>query len=126
MAIEKSRSLRKASGGRLKPYRKSRQFAKVNQPILAKIGPNKVKSIRSAGANITQKLIAAQKISVADPKKQTVVMSEIQTVVSNQANKNYVQRNIINKGTVVRTKLGTVKITSRPGKTGTLSGILVE
>jgi small subunit ribosomal protein S8e len=126
MAIEKSRSLRKASGGRLKPYRKSRQHAKVNRPILTKIGANKTKTIRSAGANKTQKLITANKISVANPKTKTVAMSEIETVVTNAANKNYVQRDIFNKGAVVRTKLGNVKITSRPGKTGTLSGILVE
>ena len=126
MAIERTRSLRKASGGRLKPNRKSRQYAKVNRPILTKIGEDKRKNVRSAGNNAKTKLISGKTISVALPKDNKIEVVEIESVLENSANKNYVQRDIFNKGSVVRTKLGSVKITSRPGQTGSLSGVLVE
>ena len=125
MAIERTHSLRKASGGRIKPNRKSRQYAKVNRPILTKIGEDKRKNVRSAGNNPKTKLINAKTIAVALPKENKIEVVEIQSVLENQANKNYVQRDIFNKGALVKTKLGNVRITSRPGQTGTLSGILV-
>lgn len=126
MAVERSRSLRKATGGRLKAYRKPRQYAKVNNPNLATIGDQKVRVTRTIGAGTKRKILTANKISVADSKKKTVQMVEFDTVVDNPANKNYVQRNIFTKGTVVKTKLGNVKITSRPGQSAVLSGVLVE
>jgi len=46
-------------------------------------------------------------------------------VTENFANPNLVRRNILTKGTVVETKLGKVKITSRPGQEGTVNGKLL-
>ncbi len=126
MAIERSRSKRKVTGGRLVAYRKGRQFAVVNKPILTKIGTDKTKAVRSIGGKTKTKLISVQKISVANPKTKKVEVAQIETVLENKANRNYQIRNILNKGTLVKTKLGTVKITSRPGQSATLSGILIE
>jgi len=125
MAIERTRSLRKFTGGRLHPNRKSRQHARVNKPILTKIGVVKVKTVRCAGANSKQKILTTNVISVADTKKGTVVKTEIEGVVENTANNNYVRRDIFNKGAVVKTKLGNVKITSRPGQHASLTGVLI-
>jgi hypothetical protein len=49
----------------------------------------------------------------------------ILSVVNNPSNVNYTRRNIITKGCIVKTEKGDVKITSRPGQTGTLQGIFV-
>ncbi|MHA1475907.1 MAG: 30S ribosomal protein S8e, partial [Promethearchaeota archaeon] len=38
----------------------------------------------------------------------------------------YNRRNILTKGAIVKTKLGLVKITSRPGQTGQINGKLLE
>ena len=46
-------------------------------------------------------------------------------VVDNPANRNFVKRNIMTKGTVVETDKGKVRITSRPGQEGSLNGVLV-
>ena len=125
MAIERTRSLRKFTGGRLRPNRKSRQHARVNQPLLTKIGDVKVKTIRTAGANSKQKILTTNTISVADTKKGTVTQAKIEGVVENNANSNYVQRDIFNKGAIVKTELGNVKITSRPGQHASLTGVLI-
>ena len=47
-------------------------------------------------------------------------------VVKNEANREYVRRNIITKGAIVKTEKGLVKVTSRVGKVGSLSGVFVK
>jgi small subunit ribosomal protein S8e len=47
------------------------------------------------------------------------------TVRENPANPNYVQRNIITKGAILETDLGLVRVRSRPGQDGILSGVRV-
>ena len=44
-------------------------------------------------------------------------------VLKNDANPNYIRRNILTKGAVVDTDKGHVKITSRPGHDGILNGV---
>ena len=60
-----------------------------------------------------------------NPKTKKSQKAELKTVVESPANRNFVRRNIITKGSVVETSLGKVKITSRPGQEGTLNGVLV-
>lgn len=69
-------------------------------------------------------LIAVKKINVADKQGKTT-STDILNVIENPANPNLVRRNIITKGTVVETKLGKVKITSRPGQEGSVNGVLL-
>ena len=69
-------------------------------------------------------LIAVKKINVADKQGKTT-STDILNVIENPANPNLVRRNIITKGTVVETKLGKVKITSRPGQEGSVNGVLI-
>ncbi|MEC7462313.1 MAG: 30S ribosomal protein S8e, partial [Candidatus Thermoplasmatota archaeon] len=46
--------------------------------------------------------------------------------VENSADPNYVRRNILKKGAIVETSIGRVRITSRPGMDGVISGVIVE
>ncbi|MFT7616012.1 MAG: small subunit ribosomal protein S8e [Candidatus Woesearchaeota archaeon] len=126
MAIDRTTSLRKATGGRKDTYRKSRQYAKVNKPILTKIGTTKARENRTIGGGAKFKLIAVNKISVADPKKKTVTIADVKDVIENGANRNFIIRDIINKGAILETSAGKVRVTSRPGQTGALSGVIVE
>jgi small subunit ribosomal protein S8e len=126
MANERTRSVRKATGGRYHPYRKARDFAKVFDPILTKIGERKVFEKRSRGGATKFKLTSVNIINVAIPKQKKVVKATITDVADNKSNRNFIIRDIMNKGAIVQTSVGKVKITSRPGQVGTLSGILVE
>jgi len=47
-------------------------------------------------------------------------------VVSSEANRHFVRRNIITKGAIVRTEAGDAKITSRPGQEGAINAVLIK
>jgi small subunit ribosomal protein S8e len=90
------------------------------------MGEYKAAKHREAGGSQKVKLLSINKINVADPKTKTVKLATIKTVKKNEANINFIIRNIMNKGAIVETDLGMVKITSRPGQNGSLSGVIVK
>ena len=50
----------------------------------------------------------------------------ITNVIRNDADTNYVRRNILTKGAIVETNLGRVRITSRPGMDGVICGVVID
>ena len=64
-------------------------------------------------------------MSVSDPKTGKTENTEISRVVNNPANVDYDRRGVITKGTVIETKLGLARITSRPGQHGLINAILI-
>ena len=64
-------------------------------------------------------------INVSDASGKTKRV-EMTNVVENSADPNYVRRNILTKGAIVETEMGRVRITSRPGMDGVISGVLVD
>jgi len=126
MAIWQGKSLRKHTGGRSKSNRNKRKIEFGRDPAETKIGERKIKKIRAKGGNHKIRLTNENQINVVDPKKNKVQTAEILNVIENTANIQFVRRNIINKGAVVETNLGKVKVTSRPGQHGIINGVLVE
>jgi len=63
---------------------------------------------------------------VADPKTGKVTRAKVISVKESEANPHYVRRNIITLGAVVETKIGTAKVTSRPGQDGIVNAVLLE
>ena len=51
---------------------------------------------------------------------------KILTVKENNADPHYVQRNIMNRGTIISTDEGNARITSRPGQDGIVNAVLVK
>ena len=84
----------------------------------------KVKVERTLGGNQKQSLLTGNVINVADTKGKTVKI-DILNVIKNPANPNLVRRNILTKGAIVETKMGKVRVTSRPGQEGTINGVLM-
>jgi len=126
MAIWQGKSLRKHTGGRYKSNRNKRKIEFGRDPAETKIGERKIKKIRAKGGNQKIRLTNENQINVVNPKKNKVQTAEILNVLENTANIQFVRRNIINKGAVVETNLGKVKVTSRPGQHGIINGVLVE
>lgn len=126
MSLWQGLSTRKSTGGRLILSRKKRRFEVAPEDAETKLGEHTQKLIRSRGASQKIKLLATTSINVTDQKTGKASKATIKTVTENPANIHYVRRNIITKGAVVDTDKGKVKITSRPGQSGTLSGILVK
>ncbi len=122
MAQSQERSKRKATGGRYHAARGKRKFELHQFPANTKVDEKvKVRVKRTMGGNSKRALLTGNSISVAGKGKAT-----IKTVLENPANPNLVRRNIMNKGAIVDTSVGKVKITSRPGQEGSLSGVLVK
>jgi small subunit ribosomal protein S8e len=119
------RPRRKVSGSRYVNFRKKKFALLGRDPTLTKIGDKKVKILRGRGGGRKEILYTDKLLNVFNPKSKKYEKIEIKNVVENPANRHYIRRNILTKGTVVETSLGKAKITSRPGQEAVLNGILV-
>jgi len=126
MVINQRRSKQKETGAKYKDLRKKRKSDMGRLPIMTKLGESKTKTVRTLGGNEKTKLQYGDKVSVFDAKAKKSVTLKIKAVVENPANRHYVRRNVITKGTIVETEKGKAKITSRPGQDGSLSAVFVE
>ena len=123
-------SRRKPSGGRLmRPnrYRGKRRTEVSSEAQYAYIGEkDDRKMYRKNAGSQTTRLLSANTVNVNIPKEGTTVKATINSVIANDADPNFIRRNIVTKGSIVDTSMGKVKITSRPGMHGVASGILLE
>ncbi len=119
-------SRRKPSGGRKVQARGKRSTEISTEKQLALIGESKTKIYRRTGGNSLVRVLAANKVSINDPKTGKTSLGTIENVVENESDPNYVRRNVLVKGAIIETDKGRVRITSRPGKDGVINGILVE
>jgi small subunit ribosomal protein S8e len=126
MGIWQGRSRRKPTGGRLRPFRKKRRFEIGRELQFPTIGESKKKYYRVRGANQKVRILVEQTVNVYDPQTHSSALSKAITVRENKSNPNFVQRNIITRGSVVETELGLVEIRSRPGQQGQLNGVLLS
>jgi small subunit ribosomal protein S8e len=115
---------KKVTGGRIHAHRKKKRFQRGSIPILPEVGEEKKLIRRTRGGNEKVKIVKAQFVNVSDNGKTKRV--KILDVLENPASPNYVRRNIITKGTLVKTELGKVRITSRPSQQGVVNGTLLE
>ena len=119
-------SRRKPSGGRKVQARGKRSTEISSEKQMALIGESKTKIYRRTGGNTLVRVIAANKVSINNPKTGKTTLGTIENVVENESDPNYVRRNVLVKGAIIETDKGRVRITSRPGKDGVINGILVE
>lgn len=125
MARTQLRSKRKVSGGRYHQARAKKKKELTRLPTLTKLNEKKSKKLRILGGNLKQILLSVNQVNVVNKEGKTQTV-EILNVLENPANPNLVRRNILTKGTIVKTSLGKVKITSRPGQESSLNGVLVQ
>ncbi len=118
-------SLTKPSGGKRKTSRSKRRSEIGREATLTRINETQRKVMRIRGGDLKTVLLNANIANVYDPKSKKTIRSKIVTVKENPANPHYVQRNIMNRGTVVETEKGLAKITSRPGQDGVINAVLL-
>ena len=126
MAKSQLRSKRKSSGGRYIDYRKKKLYELGRDATLTKLGKLSKRVLRVRAGSKKEITLSAEDVNVFDSKTKKHKKVKIKNVLENPANRHYVRRNILTKGTIVDTELGKVRITSRPGQEGTLSGVLVK
>ena len=126
MAKSQSRSKKKPSGGILVKLRKKKFYELGRDPTLTKLGETSKRTLRVRAGIKKEILLNVDIVNVYDSKTKKHKKVKIKKVLENPANRHYVGRSILTKGTIVDTELGKIKITSRPGQEGTLSGVLIK
>lgn len=126
MALTQCRSNTKASGGRIKDYRKTKLYELAREPSLTKLDALRKRIVRARAGIIKQRLLSTDLANVYDPKTKKYVKAKIKTITENPANRHYVRRNIMTKGTIIDTEAGKARITSRPGQTGSIDAVLIS
>lgn len=124
--ITQSRSKRKPSGGRYNSFRDKRLHERASHPTLTKLGERKVRTIRLRGGNVKSRLLLANIANVYDRKAKKFLKAKIVTITENPANRNYVRRNILTKGTIIETDAGKARVTNRPGQEGAVNAVLIS
>lgn len=125
MVINQAKSRRKPSGAILTTSRKKRRSEKGSSPTLSKLGTHKIKEVRTVGGNEKIRIMQTETANVFDSKTKKYKKMKILSVDENPANRHYVRRNILTKGTIISTEGGLAKITSRPGQEGTVNAVLI-
>jgi small subunit ribosomal protein S8e len=84
--------------------------------------------LRTIGGNNKVKIAKANTIVVLDGTKS--IKGKILTVENNSANKHFVRQKVVTKGAVLKVDLQgketKVKVTSRPGQSGQVSGVIIK
>ncbi|MBU2560710.1 MAG: 30S ribosomal protein S8e [Nanoarchaeota archaeon] len=126
MAISQHKAKHSPSGSKYKAGRKKKQYELGSEPTLTKIGETKKKKSRILGGDSKQRLLTVNIANLLDPKTKKSSKVKILNVVGNPANRYFVRRNIITKGSIVETEKGRARVTSRPGQEGTVNAVLVK
>ena len=126
MVIIQSKSKRKPSGARYKSkIIKKRQHLIGRLPAMTRVGKLKIQKIRARSDGRKLRLLNVEKVNLYDPKTKKTTVETITSVVASPADKNFIRRNILTKGTIIATSKGNAKVTNRPGQDGIVSAVLV-
>lgn len=125
MVLDQQRSKRKPSGGRLKNVGKKKKSALGRDPTHTKIGKRATRVMKVRGGNEKRRLITENVANVVDKKTNKFSKAKIEMVIKNPANRHFVRRNIITKGTILKTDKGSARVLSRPGQDGVINAELI-
>jgi len=120
------RSVRRSTGGRYRPSRGKRRDEIGSGPTDTHIGEDRRKIVRTYGGTPKVRAMRAKYANVADKSNGEIKKVLIQTVEENGANPNYVRRNLLTRGAVIRTEIGRARVQSRPGQDGVINAVLIE
>lgn len=124
MANRHTRSKQKPSGGLYRPYRKHKKYEQGGEFTATTLGDHEVREQDARGNDSKDRVKRTETISLSNDGETEQV--EIEAVLENTANPDYVRRDILTKGTIVETNEGKARITSRPGQDGTVNAVLVD
>jgi small subunit ribosomal protein S8e len=125
MAISQTKSRRKQTGALYKAYRKKKKYELGRLPALTKLDKKKAVNIRSRSDNRKVRLLSTETANLLDPKTKKYEQVKIKTILENPADRHFVRRNIMTKGSIIDTEKGKARITSRPGQDGVVNAVLI-
>ncbi|HUH79402.1 MAG TPA: 30S ribosomal protein S8e [Methanoregula sp.] len=118
-------SVRKVTGGRRRPAAMKRRSEIGLAPADTHIGVERRRSIRTFGGNEKSRALRADFVNVTNPASGETRRVKIETVEENSANPNYVRRNLLTRGAIIKTEIGHARIMSRPGQDGVINAVLL-
>jgi small subunit ribosomal protein S8e len=113
------------SGGRKKEHRGKKLYELGHHPTLPKIAARELETMRTKGGGTKVHQTSTNVCNLFDAKTKKYVKATIKIVTGNPANRHYVRRNVLTKGTVIETDKGKARITNRPGQEGHICAILI-
>lgn len=125
MARDTRRASRKPSGSFYKRVKGKKSCNLAGTPTMTKLGEVRLKNERAIGGNKKLSVLSTNIANVFNPKTKQYSKAKIKTVVDCPANKNFIRRNVMTKGTIVDTDIGKARITSRPGQAGSVNAVLI-
>ncbi len=123
MAISNKRSLRKPSGARNTSTNPKRLSNMAGNSSLTEKGKLRVREKKIRGGNSKKVILSIDVVNLYDPVKKKHQKAKFDRVLESGANRNYVRRNIITKGTVIMTDKGEAIVMSRPGQDGVVNAL---
>ncbi len=121
---DQGRSTRKRTGGRLKHFRNRKKAELGRLPTETQVGEPRFRTVDVRGNGQKVRALATDVANVSVDGE--TVTTAINDVLENDANPNYVRRNIVTKGAVIDTDEGRARVTSRPGQTGQVNAVLLD
>jgi small subunit ribosomal protein S8e len=119
-------SVRKVTGGRRRPAAMKRRAEIGLAPADTHIGADRRRIVRTFGGNDKVRALRATYANVTSPANGETRKVKIERVEGNGANPNYVRRNLLTKGAIIKTEIGRARIMSRPGQDGIINAMLLE
>ena len=120
------KSVRQATGGRYRLAQGKRRAEIGSGPADTHIGEERNRIVRTFGGNHKIRALRAMYATVSSRSTGKAQKVKIDRVEKNSANPNYVRRNLLTKGAIIHTELGSARIVSRPGQNGVINAILIE
>jgi len=125
MVVIQARARRKPSGGLYRSTLSKRTHMRGRTPALPKVGGTlRVARVGTKGGGVKRRLLETGTANLLDPKTGKHAKATIKIVTENPANRNYVRRNILTKGTIIETDKGKARVTNRPGQDGFVNATL--
>ncbi|NOX71515.1 MAG: 30S ribosomal protein S8e [Candidatus Micrarchaeota archaeon] len=118
-------SKRKASGGKMQSRKKKKKYQRGSDFLGTRIDEPSRKVVPARGGNNKVKVVSTNKMNVADESGK-VMIAKVLSAKENKANVHFVRRNLITKGAILETDKGLAKVTSKPGKDGTINGVIIK
>ena len=120
------RSIRRQTGKRYRISRRKKRFEIGRAPADTTLGEGRTRLIRTRGGNHKVRALKTQFANISVPATGETKKAKIETVVENRADPNYMRRNILTKGAVIKTELGRARVVSRPAQDGVVNAVLIE
>ena len=119
------KSRRRYTGGRIIRARGKRRYELGGEEANTHLGETIRKTVKTLGGDEKVRLLRTDTAVVTDPNTKVAKKVKIETVSGNPANIHYVRRNILTKGAIIKTEIGSARVTNRPGQEGSVNAVLI-